>query len=572
MNSWCKQKAIEKILMQLDEQELPFKQAVFVKSENGLVQLGKGGFGFVYEAEERSRKKKKKHYAVKVIGIDEERVVPESFRREVEIQKEVGDFQDTIVKIYDSVELLVWVDEEHQLVKVRRMDPEKEEKAEGDPLLLEFILLEKLTPVVKNDTIMGGVIPRLADFREEEILKFAGDIGIAIRCVHKKGILHRDIKPLNIYYSSEKGCYKLGDFGISKVMENGFSRALSHSPSYTAPEVIFGKEHDVTADIYSFGMTLYVLLNRMEELKEEDRCSPGYEAEEPLYGSDELMRVVLKMIAYQPEDRYQSIDEVLDELDGLRYGRGLKYQREHKQGTLVFGATFALMGACLWNLSFQTKLMNSFSIGIGIFCILCIFRGIIVVFGGRPELTMFLNFGVGIVVLLQRGFSWKGLLLVFLLTCVLDVSAGVAGACVLCQQLTERMAQAMQLTPDSFSGYRWIAVLLLSLAALLLLLRYVLSERGELLIKVYLKNGTLWIYAIVGYISLILFQYGVSNERWMSYKIYKALLGTERLAQIISCKPGWIGICGLGFCLFWVLREKVLVWLEQAMDRKWGIR
>ena len=93
----------------------------------------------------------------------------------------------------------------------------------------------------------------------------AYDIGLALKEAHLKNIIHRDIKLENIFYSDSDHRYKLGDFGISCITDDGMASTVAFTKGYGAPEVVGTLEdkYDCTADIYSFGMTLYVLINKL---------------------------------------------------------------------------------------------------------------------------------------------------------------------------------------------------------------------------------------------------------------------------------------------------------------------
>ena len=116
-----------------------------------------------------------------------------------------------------------------------------------------LIRMELLTPLL--DRMAQG---RLS---EEEIVRLGMDMCTALGICHRKNIIHRDIKPQNIFIT-DNGNYKLGDFGIARTMEKtmgGMSRKGTYR--YMAPEVFRGDEYDQTVDIYSLGIVLYTLLN-----------------------------------------------------------------------------------------------------------------------------------------------------------------------------------------------------------------------------------------------------------------------------------------------------------------------
>ncbi|MGN1267017.1 MAG: serine/threonine protein kinase [Dorea sp.] len=95
-----------------------------------------------------------------------------------------------------------------------------------------------------------------------ELVQLVKDLCTALEACHAEGILHRDVKPENIFYSPITKQFKLGDFGIACYMsrlteEKGLPGTLTHM----APEVYRGATFDYEADLYAVGMILYKLLN-----------------------------------------------------------------------------------------------------------------------------------------------------------------------------------------------------------------------------------------------------------------------------------------------------------------------
>jgi len=96
----------------------------------------------------------------------------------------------------------------------------------------------------------------------QEIARLGIDIARALEACEAHGIIHRDIKPDNLFYQPENGRYKLGDFGIAHYLERptegkGRAGTLTHMP----PEVYQGAPFTPAADLYALGMVLYRLLN-----------------------------------------------------------------------------------------------------------------------------------------------------------------------------------------------------------------------------------------------------------------------------------------------------------------------
>lgn len=185
-----------------------------------------------------------------------------------------------------------------------------------------FIKMELLTPLTKALGRTGS---------DEQTIKIATDICSALAFCEKRNLLHRDIKPQNIFVSPD-GTYKLGDFGIAKTAERTTSGTKTGTYKYMAPEVYNNQPYGGKADIYSLGLVLYWLLNerrtpflplppQLPSASDEDRARTrrfsGEAISAPAHGSEELKRIVLKACAYDPKDRYQTADEMLRDLNAL---------------------------------------------------------------------------------------------------------------------------------------------------------------------------------------------------------------------------------------------------------------
>lgn len=97
-------------------------------------------------------------------------------------------------------------------------------------------------------------------FSEEEILKDFIQLALAVKYIHDKKILHRDLKVQNVFLMKD-GTVKLGDFGIARVLEHTFQLCKTQigSPYYLSPEICEGKPYDAKTDIWSLGCILYEL-------------------------------------------------------------------------------------------------------------------------------------------------------------------------------------------------------------------------------------------------------------------------------------------------------------------------
>ena len=570
MISFWTNEDMEAILVQPNHQNLPFKEYEFSALGEGLSLLGSGASANVYEAV--TKDKKKTEAAIKVIGFGNRHVDSLAFLSSVVAQMELGLYEDNVVKIYASIDLKVWIEGEHDVVKIEEIHSYEEDEPAGNCLHLQFILMEKLSPVLRTNRFQHKLIPdKLERYDEKEILKLAYEIGTAINCAHKNGLIHRDIKLENIFYEPRGEHYKLGDFGIARTTDDGMASTVAFTKGYGAPEVVGTLEdkYDCTADIYSFGMMLYVLLNdlRFPESKNyhPNVCQyvQGYIPPDPLNGSDELVRIVQKMINFDPDDRYQSMKEVLKEFGKLQYGHRIVYQREHKSTLLALGTAFALMGAAVWKLSFMQGLNLDFSIWEYLFCGLCIGRSVLSIYKKETGWISMSIFGLGIYLLFMSGFSWGWFLLLIFIASYGHIFVGILGGSAMVANVTYLIMRTDSLSVSEFSEYRWVAVLLLSLAGVLLDGHSLLGDRIEQITKGYFGKNLFWILATVDYVILAFIAGDIAISNTTSFSGYQRLLGTENVNWILSWNPGLVGICGAGFCVIWMVREWFLVFVEK---------
>ncbi len=185
-----------------------------------------------------------------------------------------------------------------------------------------FILMEYLTPL--EDFIQSE------DFLVRDVVRLGLDVLYGLQSCHNNGVIHRDIKDDNIFVSN-KGEYKIGDFGVSKVLKDSSkAESLKGTPNFLAPEVYLGKEgYTKSVDLYSLGIVLYRLLNysrnpflprfpeqyfaQDEDIAFEERMS-GKTPDLPALGGEEIGRVIVKAISNSAE-RFQTADEFINDLE-----------------------------------------------------------------------------------------------------------------------------------------------------------------------------------------------------------------------------------------------------------------
>ncbi|MBR0208944.1 MAG: protein kinase [Oscillospiraceae bacterium] len=281
--------------------------------------LGRGSFGAVYEIE-RDVLGHREKAALKVITIpqsgDEIDELYSSGYDEASITAHFRDFLTDIIREYT---LMAEMKGHTNVVTCDDIRYVQHSDGFGWDI---FIRMELLTPLLK------AAVP---SDPEEQAVRLGRDLCRALALCRSRNILHRDIKPQNIFVSND-GDYKLGDFGIAKTVEKTSGGTKIGTYNYMAPEVYNNRPYGHTADICSLGLVLYWLLNERrlpfvplppavpknaDAEQARIRRFAGEPIPEPLHGSKELKRIVLKACAFDPKERYQSAEEMLRDLEAL---------------------------------------------------------------------------------------------------------------------------------------------------------------------------------------------------------------------------------------------------------------
>ncbi|MBC7253827.1 MAG: serine/threonine protein kinase [Actinobacteria bacterium] len=168
-----------------------------------------------------------------------------------------------------------------------------------------------------------------------EVMSIAPMVCEALGYAHRQGIIHRDVKPDNIFVL-QNGNIKLADFGIAKMIrmsDRTHTDVILGTPNYIAPEVIQGRPYDHRVDIFALGVTMYEMLSGRRPFDAENDFAILYKVvtEEPVPLSEvvdgvppSLVRVVHKALRKDPSLRYRDMEEFRADLMEVRTELGME--------------------------------------------------------------------------------------------------------------------------------------------------------------------------------------------------------------------------------------------------------
>ena len=204
-----------------------------------------------------------------------------------------------------------------------------------------IIRMELLTNL--NDYMKQHTTNSKSDLKKT-VIKLGIDIGKALEDCEEEKIVHRDIKPDNIFVNKNR-TFKLGDFGLSRKMNKSASFSLRKSagtPLYMAPETFgWGNKTDYLSDMYSLGIVMYQLLNDgnipfvsdMRDFTEVDNAIGRRLDREkilpPKYEHGELWKVLQKACEFEKKDRYQEARDFRKALEKLKNEIKVDQKQEH---------------------------------------------------------------------------------------------------------------------------------------------------------------------------------------------------------------------------------------------------
>jgi serine/threonine protein kinase len=216
----------------------------------------------------------------------------------------------------------------------------------GSAANVHYFVMEYVEGKTVQQELTAGKI-----FGEKEGLDVVLQVAQALHQAHRRGLVHRDVKPANIILTKE-GVAKLADLGLARdttdraaiEAEKG---ALVGTPYYIAPEQIEGHDDiDIRADLYSLGATLYHMVTGRPPFMGKGRDAVfDAHLEEELIPPEKINKslsagvgeVVEFLMAKDREDRYRTPEELIIDLECLVNGEPPRFARQHFSADLLAG-------------------------------------------------------------------------------------------------------------------------------------------------------------------------------------------------------------------------------------------
>jgi serine/threonine protein kinase len=264
-----------------------------------LGELGKGGTGVVYRA------------------------IDPVLEREVAIKKQTvdGAQKDESIQRFLREARLIANLEHRNIVTVFELGLEPD----GVYIVMELLRGEDLCERLRSRRHLSL----------EHKIRILGEVGRGLAHAHRKGVIHRDVKPRNVFLT-EDGEIKLLDFGLAHISQSTLTVTgqVMGSPHYMSPEQVLGERPDPRSDIFSLGSLFYELVTGQKPF-----VAPTLPAvfdqilnaePEPLRAlapevEGELSRILSKMMRKEMAERYPTVDELLRDVS--RFERRLERQK-----------------------------------------------------------------------------------------------------------------------------------------------------------------------------------------------------------------------------------------------------
>ena len=283
--------------------------------------IGAGSYGKVYEAK-RSDFGGEYSAAVKIIVIPQTKEEINEALSEGMTEESISEYFRTFAEeISKEFGLMSKLKGDSNIVSYEDHEVSAHDDGIGWDIIIRMELLTPFSDILKTEQL-----------KKEDIVRLGIDICRALELCQQEKIIHRDIKPDNIF-RSRTGSYKLGDFGVARTLDKT-TGVLSKKGTYNymAPEVYKEEPYDATVDIYSLGIVLYRLLNNNrvpflpaypQAIRHADREAAlarrmsGESIPPPANDHGRLAEIAVKACAFDPKARYSTPLEMREDLEAL---------------------------------------------------------------------------------------------------------------------------------------------------------------------------------------------------------------------------------------------------------------
>lgn len=262
-------------------------------------ELGKGAMGVVYLGRDP---KISRVVAIKTLALSNEfddnelAEVKARFFREAETAGRLN--HPNIVTIYDA-------GEDHDLAFIA----------------MEFLKGEDLSKYTKPDKLLPI----------NQVIEIVIKVADALNYAHVQHVVHRDIKPSNIMVELDTGLVKVTDFGIARIADASKTKTgiVLGTPSYMSPEQILGKKINGRSDLFSLGITLYLLLTGAFPFSGDSMASLMYKIANEAHTDirqikfqhpETLAMIVNKLLEKNLDNRYQTGQQLINDLNKCLIG------------------------------------------------------------------------------------------------------------------------------------------------------------------------------------------------------------------------------------------------------------
>ncbi|MBR2507492.1 MAG: serine/threonine protein kinase [Bacilli bacterium] len=208
-------------------------------------------------------------------------------------------------------------------------------------------------PYIANEFIKGQTLKDVLDFRGvfkiSEAISIMLQLASALDYAHMHNIVHRDVKPDNIYLLAD-GTIKLGDFGIAEAdglnRQTTLSNDIVGSVHYLAPEISRGKPATVQSDIYAAGVTFYEIITGHVPFEKDTPINVAVahikEKFPPVskYISDcpkEIEKIISKCTKKYHRDRYSSAKQLFNDLELIKNNQSILKREKRNIFARIFG-------------------------------------------------------------------------------------------------------------------------------------------------------------------------------------------------------------------------------------------